>query len=59
LYGDDFNEEPAEQDDDESIEDAIAREVAQAKKSKGGKKFLPLSTGTDCGTAILRCFITL
>ncbi|KAG0215068.1 THUMP domain-containing protein 1 [Mortierella sp. NVP41] len=48
LYGDDFNEDPAEQDEDESIEDAIAREVAQAKKSKGGKKFLPLSTGTDC-----------
>ncbi|KAF9139601.1 THUMP domain-containing protein 1 [Linnemannia schmuckeri] len=48
LYGDDFNDEPAEQDEDESIEDAIAREVAQAKKTKGGKKFLPLSTGTDC-----------
>ncbi|KAF9095673.1 THUMP domain-containing protein 1 [Mortierella sp. GBA35] len=39
LYGDDFNEDPAEQDEDESIEDAIAREVAQAKKSKGGKKY--------------------
>ncbi|KAK5801772.1 hypothetical protein F5H01DRAFT_354630 [Linnemannia elongata] len=48
LYGDSFNDEPAEQDEDESIEDAIAREVAQAKKTKGGKKFLPLSTGTDC-----------
>ncbi|KAF9933857.1 THUMP domain-containing protein 1 [Linnemannia zychae] len=48
LYGDDFNDEPAEKDEDESIEDAIAREVAQAKKSKGGRKFLPLSTGTDC-----------
>ncbi|KAG9062985.1 THUMP domain-containing protein 1 [Linnemannia hyalina] len=47
LYGDKFNDEP-EQDEDESIEDAIAREVAQAKKTKGGKKFLPLSTGTDC-----------
>ncbi|KAG0373339.1 THUMP domain-containing protein 1 [Mortierella sp. AD032] len=48
LYGDDFNDDAADQDEDESIEDAIAREVAQAKKTKGGKKFLPLSTGTDC-----------
>ncbi|KAF9134642.1 THUMP domain-containing protein 1 [Mortierella sp. 14UC] len=48
LYGDEFNDELADQDEDESIEDAIAREVAQAKKTKGGKKFLPLSTGTDC-----------
>ncbi|KAK3833366.1 MAG: hypothetical protein JOS17DRAFT_740295 [Linnemannia elongata] len=48
LYGDSFNDELADQDEDESIEDAIAREVAQAKKTKGGKKFLPLSTGTDC-----------
>jgi len=36
-------------DEEESIEDAIKREVAQAKKPKGGKKFLPLMTGTDCG----------
>ncbi|KAI1314690.1 THUMP domain-containing protein 1 [Mortierella claussenii] len=48
LYGEGFNNDADEGDDDESIEDAIAREVAQAKKTKGGKKFLPLMTGTDC-----------
>ncbi|KAG0345088.1 hypothetical protein BG004_003970 [Podila humilis] len=47
LYGDDFSKEP-EEDEDESVEDAIAREIAQLKKPKGGKKFLPLLTGTDC-----------
>ncbi|KAG0329677.1 THUMP domain-containing protein 1 [Dissophora globulifera] len=48
LYGSNFDENGASGDEDESIEDAIAREVAQAKKTKGGKKFLPLLTGTDC-----------
>ncbi|KAG0300270.1 hypothetical protein BGZ98_009313 [Dissophora globulifera] len=48
LYGSSFDENGASGDEDESIEDAIAREVAQAKKTKGGKKFLPLLTGTDC-----------
>ncbi|KAG0201679.1 THUMP domain-containing protein 1 [Mortierella sp. GBA30] len=49
LYGSDFNNiADADLEEDESIEDAIAREVAQAKKTKGGKKFLPLMTGTDC-----------
>jgi len=48
LYGSDFSKEP-EEDEDESVEDAIAREIAQLKKPKGGKKFLPLMTGTDCG----------
>ncbi|KAG0048001.1 THUMP domain-containing protein 1 [Gryganskiella cystojenkinii] len=47
LYGEGFNDEVAE-DEDESIEDALKREIAQAKKSKGGKKFLALMTGTDC-----------
>ncbi|KAG0354949.1 THUMP domain-containing protein 1 [Podila minutissima] len=47
LYGSDFSKEP-EEDEDESVEDAIAREIAQLKKPKGGKKFLPLMTGTDC-----------
>ncbi|KAF9208558.1 THUMP domain-containing protein 1 [Haplosporangium sp. Z 27] len=48
LYGTGSGAEESESDEDESIEDAIAREVAQAKKTKGGKKFLPLLTGTDC-----------
>ncbi|KAI7816792.1 hypothetical protein BC939DRAFT_467743 [Gamsiella multidivaricata] len=48
LYGPQFNDDAEEGDAEESIEDAIAREVAQAKKTKGGKNFLPLSTGTDC-----------
>ncbi|KAF8926913.1 hypothetical protein EDD21DRAFT_386900 [Dissophora ornata] len=48
LHGPGFNDDDASEDEDESIEDAIAREVAQAKKTKGGKKFLPLMTGTDC-----------
>ncbi|GJJ78621.1 tRNA acetyltransferase TAN1 [Entomortierella parvispora] len=48
LYGAHFNDEVAADDEEESIEDAIKREVAQAKKPKGGKKFLPLMTGTDC-----------
>ncbi|KAF9914593.1 THUMP domain-containing protein 1 [Lobosporangium transversale] len=47
LYGSGSNEE-VDEDENESIEDAIAREVAQAKKTKGGRQFLPLSTGTDC-----------
>ncbi|KAF9951964.1 THUMP domain-containing protein 1 [Mortierella alpina] len=49
LYGPDFGStDAADAEEEESIEDAIAREVAQAKKTKGGKKFLPLMTGTDC-----------
>ncbi|KAF9112300.1 THUMP domain-containing protein 1 [Mortierella sp. AM989] len=48
LYGPGSVADESEGDEDESIEDAIAREVAQAKKTKGGKKFLPLLTGTDC-----------
>ncbi|KAF9349620.1 THUMP domain-containing protein 1 [Mortierella sp. AD094] len=48
LYGSGSTADEPEGDEDESIEDAIAREVAQAKKTKGGKKFLPLLTGTDC-----------
>ncbi|KAF9438722.1 THUMP domain-containing protein 1 [Entomortierella beljakovae] len=47
LYGTGADEDEDE-DEDESIEDAIAREVAEAKKKRGGKKFLPLMTGTDC-----------
>ncbi|KAF9430946.1 THUMP domain-containing protein 1 [Podila epigama] len=47
MYGSDFGAEP-EVDEDESVEDAVAREIAQLKKPKGGKKFLPLLTGTDC-----------
>ncbi|KAG0256447.1 THUMP domain-containing protein 1 [Mortierella polycephala] len=48
LYGYSSKDEPEETDEEESIEDAVAREIAQAKKTKGGKKFLPLRTGTDC-----------
>ncbi|KAG0242619.1 hypothetical protein B0O80DRAFT_433454 [Mortierella sp. GBAus27b] len=47
LYGPISNDDPTETQDDESIEDAIAREVAQAKKPKG-RKFLTLTTGTEC-----------
>ncbi|KAG0001496.1 THUMP domain-containing protein 1 [Modicella reniformis] len=47
LYGPILDDDSAE-DGSESIEDAIAREVAQAKKSKGGRQFLPLATGTEC-----------
>ncbi|KAK3809125.1 MAG: hypothetical protein J3Q66DRAFT_353015 [Benniella sp.] len=48
LYGPILDDNPTGAENEESIEDAIAREVAQAKKAKGGRQFLTLTTGTDC-----------
>ncbi|KAF9585496.1 THUMP domain-containing protein 1 [Lunasporangiospora selenospora] len=48
LYGSELDAVEVDQEEEESIEDAIQREIAEMKKPKTGKKFVSLLTGTDC-----------